>query len=172
MPKLLKVTRPVDKDELNRLYKTSENPRVRIRLLMVHHVSQGKSCHEVSKLLLVKNDTVMKWIRRFNEYGFERLEDEDRSGRPAKVDYKKLKDALHGSPKDFDYPYEAWFPRIVYLYLFDHQNQKEMNPNYVYEVIKRAGFRLLVPKGRHYKSDAKEVEEFKKKWHHTLVPKA
>ena len=116
MPKLLKVTRPVDKEELNRRYKTSENPRVRIRLLMVYNVSQGKSCYEVSKLLLVNNDTVMKWIRRFNEFGFESLGDEDHSGRPAKIDYKKLKDALNGSPKDYDFPYEAWFPRIVYLY--------------------------------------------------------
>lgn len=163
MPKLVKITRPVDKKDLKKRYKTCQDPRVRIRLLMIYHVSEGMSCNAVSKLLLVKNDTVMKWVRRFNDFGYEGLVDEHRSGRPPRIDYDKLKEALESSPKDYDYPYEAWFPRIVYLYLFDFQNQKAMHPNYVYEVIERAGYSLVTPKGRHFKCDPEEVEAFKKK---------
>ncbi len=171
MPKLVKVTRPVDEKELEKLYKTDENPRIRIRLLMIYHVSNGMSCSQVAKFLLVSKDTVTKWVRRYNELGYDGLEDESRSGRPPKINYDVLKQVLSSTPEDYGYPYQAWFPRLVYLYLFDFQEQTEMEPLYVYEVIKRCGYKLLVPKGRHYKSDPTEVEAFKKKWHHILHPK-
>ena len=53
MPKLVKVTRPVDENELEKRYKTDENPRIRIRLLMIHHVSNGMSCRQMAKFLLL-----------------------------------------------------------------------------------------------------------------------
>jgi transposase len=172
MPKLVKVTRPVDEKEMLKLQKTHADPRVRSRCLMLLKVFKGQSCLQVSKELLVSKNTVVKWVTRYNDFGIKGLTDENRSGRPPIIDYDELQKALTSSPREYGYDYEAWIPRLVYLYLYEHQKLTEMEPLYVYEVIKRCGYKLIVPKGKHYKSNPAEVEAFKKKWQHILILKA
>lgn len=163
MPKKVELSREIEYREIKQRYRKETDYRVKPRLLMLLHVKEGKSATEVSQILKCSKDTVMKWVKRFNESGFEGLLDSGRSGRPRKIDYEALTKALESSPQDYGYPHEAWFPRLVYQYLLDYQEQKDMVPEYVYEVIKRAGYVLRVPRSKHYKSDSSKVEKYKKK---------
>jgi transposase len=115
----------------------------------------------VAEILKSSHNTITKWVRRFNEGGFGSLRDESRSGRPKKLDYKDLETALEQSPDHFGYPHEVWFPKLVYQYILDYQ-EVEIAFEYVYEVIDKLGYSLVVPRTKSYKSDPEKVKLFKK----------
>ena len=164
MPKQAKMTRAVSIAELRTRYSKASDGRIRQRLLMLIHVKEGTSATKTGNMVKVSKNTVTKWVERFNVEGFEGLEDKDRSGRPPIIDYDNLRNVIDNqSPQDYGYPHQAWFPRLLYQYLIDHQNLEGTPFEYIYEVIDRAGYVLRVPRSKHYKSDDHEVEFFKKK---------
>lgn len=165
MPKAIEITRnDITLEELENEYNKESDGRRKQRLLMLIHVKEGKSANETSKMVKTSKNTVSKWVKRFNEEGFDGLDDRQRSGRPAVVDYDDLSDVLDNhKPTDFGYPYQSWFPRLLYQYLIDYQNLENMTFEYIYEVIRRAGYTLKVPRSKHYRQDEEEVRIFKKK---------
>jgi len=158
----LKISRELDWDELEGLYHSETDYKVRERLLMVMHVYKGKTALEVTDILFCNNATVSKWVKRFNAEGFEGLKDKQRIGAPRKVDYDNLKQALDKKPKEFDYDYSVWFPTLVYNYIRDFQGV-EIAFDYVYVLIKSLGYSLVVPRTKSYKSNPDKVVLFKKK---------
>lgn len=162
MGKRLQITREITEEELKDAYNREKDATIKQRLLMLLHVNSGKSARQTAELLFVDKNTVSLWVNRFNEFGFEGLYDKERSGRPKEIDYENLKDALSKKPTEFGYPHQAWHPKLVVTYLMDYQNIKPAK-NYVYNLLRRMGYRLIVPSKRSYKSDPEKVLKFKKR---------
>lgn len=163
----IELVRDVSLDVLKKNYKKEKNHRIKLRILMLIHVKEGKSATQIGKILKCSHNTIITQIRRFNEFGFEGLFDKVRSGSPSKVNHGELKEILEQSPKDFGYPHEVWFPRLVYNYILDFQ-KVQIAPEYVYELIRNLGYTLVVPREKSYKSDPEKVKLFKKKLRKSL----
>ena len=160
--KRLKITWGIDTEDLLEKYREANDARIATRILMILHVKNGKSARETADILFVDPVTVGRWVKRFNELGPDGLGDEDRPGRPTKVDHENLISALNQSPADFGYDKQVWDVGLVVSYLLEHQNV-EIHPNYVYKLIRSLGFSLVKPSSRDYKSDPEKVQIFKKK---------
>jgi transposase len=75
-------------DEIRR----SEESRYDHRLHGVLLVAQGMSCPEVSRLLGDSPRTVEYWVRRFEDRGLSGLVEEERSGRPRRLNDRQLEE--------------------------------------------------------------------------------
>ena len=80
-----------EKKELKLLMKESDISRVRIRAHAVILSSNGYSIEEISNIYEVDRDSVSSWLKRWENYSFNGLYDNDRPGRPPEVfsDIKK-----------------------------------------------------------------------------------
>lgn len=161
MPSKMKITWDVSQEELKQKYQNERHPKIKQRILMILHIKLGKSARETAERVVVDKNTVCLWCKRFNEAGFEGLTDEERSGSPRKVNYKDLKKVLESSPQNYGYKHQAWHPSLVVIYLNEQQGVK-LGETYVYQLVRRLGFRLKVPRTKSYKSNPKKVLEFKK----------
>lgn len=157
----LELTREVSLEELKHWHRQETDPRVRDRILMLIHTKQGYATRNVAQMVNVSKGTVASWVHRFNEGGRENLHDQPHPGRPPKVDYENLAQALDQSPQAFGYPQEAWYPALVRRYLNEHQHLT-VHKEHIYWIINRAGFVLRVPRSRSYRSDPVKVDTFKK----------
>ncbi len=161
MPEKLTLEREISLEELTRLIRTQKEAKVRERLLILLHIKKGRTTREVGELLQINKGKVSYWVHRFNEEGIQGLSTRPKSGHPAKVDYRDLRQTLSQSPRAFGYPHVVWFPKLVWQYLKEYQ-QVDVAPEHIYWVIKRAGYTLKVPRPRHYRSSPQKVVEFKK----------
>lgn len=85
----LRVTYPVTLEELKEALRREKSPKIRERIRIVLHVKSGLSGRKTAKLMGLSRDTVRRWVKRFNEKGFEGLKDRPRKGGEPKIDHKK-----------------------------------------------------------------------------------
>ena len=69
------------------IMRNMKHARNRVRLLAMHHIQLGGSLIAVSKIVQVHWTTLQRWVKRFNESGFEGLYEGKRSGAPRKIDH-------------------------------------------------------------------------------------
>ena len=78
--------RELGSDELQALnrIKNSRNSELRERALIILHSNNGKTVPEIQRELLRARNTVLHWIRRFNEHGLTGLENRKPPGAKEK----------------------------------------------------------------------------------------
>ena len=91
--------RPVTTEELTQLdesYRRTKNVRVRTRAQMILLGAEEKiTAPQIAKIVRQDEQTVRRWIKRFNAEGVTGLYDEPKSGAP-----KQVTDSLSGTPFD------------------------------------------------------------------------
>ncbi|MGQ9588617.1 MAG: IS630 family transposase, partial [Thermoplasmata archaeon] len=106
--------RPLTEQELEQLrmlLRHVQANRLKDRYQAIWFSHLGKSVQEIARLLDVSEDTVRRWIRRFEEDGFDGLADDYRSGRPPEATgryVERLLDLVHISPLHLGYPRTTW----------------------------------------------------------------
>lgn len=92
------ITRP---DTLNdydfvSLYNKEPHPRVRIRLLALSHIKEGKNYQQVAQYLKVSVLSVKNWLSNFKKQGLLGLSEKSRTGRNSQYSGKeeKIKQAI------------------------------------------------------------------------------
>ena len=103
-------------DEIRR----SEESRYDHRLHGVLLVAQGMSCRQVSELLGDAPRTVAYWVRRFERDGLGGLTEEERSGRPRRLDEAHIRgidEALRRQPRDFELTGNLWDGKTLSAYV-------------------------------------------------------
>src|ERR1700716_3164990 len=70
----------------------SEESRYDHRLHGVLLVAQGMTCPDVARLLGDAPRSVENWVHRFDQQGLAGLMEGERSGRPSRLDEKKVKE--------------------------------------------------------------------------------
>lgn len=75
-----------DIDSMKKLYQKENNARLKIRLLAIKLSYEGTSVQDIANILSKSRQTVANWIIFFNDYGIEGIKDNDKVGRPTKID--------------------------------------------------------------------------------------
>jgi transposase len=108
-------------DELDRLYRTTKDPRLRTRAQMVFlSAEQGRKVPEIAAIVRESEVTVQRWLKRYLAEGSEGLKDAPRPGRAATVTqaYRaELLEAVRRRPRSLDLPYSIWTLQRLVDYL-------------------------------------------------------
>jgi transposase len=98
--------------ELDELYRTTHNARLRTRVQMILLAAeQHLVASEIAKIVRSDPDTVVNWLKRYLAEGINGLADAPRSGSPSKVtpEYREqLVQAVRQRPRSLDQPYSLW----------------------------------------------------------------
>ncbi len=99
-------------EELETLYRETKVVRIRTRVQMILlAVEQSMTAPQIAKIVRKNEQTVRRWIKRFNSEGIKGLFDEPQTGAPSKVtdSYKQhLLQAIRQRPRSLDQPYSVW----------------------------------------------------------------
>ena len=131
--------------ELETAAKAAPIQRTNLRLLAIKALAMGISHGQVAVLFGVNEDSVSRWVRRFNQRGIDGLTEGPRSGRPPKItrersdEYREL--VLH--PERVDETH--WTGRKFHGYLTS-SCQEEVGYSTLMRWLHDEGFRLKVPR--------------------------
>ena len=126
------------------------------------HVKQGLSSRKTARLMGLSRDTVSRWVKRFNEDGFSGLYDRPRTGAKPKVDPQEIINILEKEPREFGYNIEGWTAKVLHVHILRTFNVN-YHTNYIYQLVKKLGYSLIVPRPESTKKASEaEREAFKK----------
>jgi len=107
----------VPADLLRTALSRTKDPKSVKRLMIALAVKDGESVATLSRRYGIPASTIYYWLSRFEERSFtEALADEQRPGRPRKLDGDErsaLVEDLEESPIDHGYDDEEWSPKLV-----------------------------------------------------------
>ena len=142
----------------------SEESRYDHRLHGLLLLCNGFSCKEVSDIFGQNVRTVQRWVQRFNNRGFAGLIEEERPGRPSKIDpatWGYIQQDLRKHPKEFDYSQNLWDGKL----LCHHLSEKyavQMGVRQCQRIFRQMGFRLRKPRPLIAKADPEAQKRYKK----------
>jgi transposase len=113
--------RPEEFKHLNRI-KNSRNSELRERALVILHSHNGKTVPEIQRELLRARNTVLHWIRRFNETGLNGLENRKPPGAKEKFTPEirtRISEIAMSDPQDLGLPHKSWSLSKLRKYLID-----------------------------------------------------
>lgn len=147
-------------DEIQR----SDESRYDHRLHGILLVAQGFSAYRVAELLGQSPRTVQNWVRSFNEVGFAGLREDERPGRPARLDetaLESLNQDLRKAPETFGYSRNLWDGKLLQHHLAQHYDV-ELGVRQCQRLFRELGFRLRKPRPLIAQADPKAQRAYKK----------
>ena len=138
----------VQRDALDRLYRTTKVPRLRTRAQMVLlSAERDLKVPEIAGIVRESHDTVARWLKRYLAEGLEGLTDAPRPGRPSEITeaYRsKLLAAVRRRPRSLDLPYSLWTLQRLIDYLAEETGQR-VSIETMRQALKRHGIVLSRP---------------------------
>ncbi len=109
------TVRPITDEELtalDELYRRTKVVRIRTRVQMVLLAVDAKmTAPQITKIVRQDEQTVRRWLKRFNQEGINGLYDEPKSGAPRRVTdaYRaRLPVIVRQRPRSLEQPYSLW----------------------------------------------------------------
>lgn len=134
--------------KLDRLYRTTKSPRLRERAQMILlSAEQSMLAHEIASIVRRGEETVRRWIKRFNAEGLEGLSDAPRPGADSKVTdayRERLLHVVRRRPRSLDQPYSLWTLRRLADFMAEETSIR-LSHETVRRVLKRGGIVLSRP---------------------------
>jgi transposase len=157
------------RDELDQLYRTTKDPRLRTRAQMVLlSAEQGRNAPEIAGIVRESEVTVQRWLKRYLAEGIEGLKDAPRPGRaPTVTDaYRtELLGAVRRRPRSLDLPYSLWTLQRLADYLAEKTGLR-LSDETVRQTLKKAGIVLSRPQHKISSPDPEyEVKKRRSKRH-------
>jgi transposase len=107
----------VDADALREWLDRVDGAKAVKRLMVALAYKDGVRVETMSRRYDIPRSTIYYWLDRFESGPIEEaVEDEDRPGRPSRLDdaeRRRLVSHLHDSPGTFDYDAAEWTPELV-----------------------------------------------------------
>jgi transposase len=142
---------PLQRQELDHLYRTTKTPRLRTRAQMVLlSVEQGLKVPQIAAIVRESEATVLRWLKRYLAEGIEGLQDALRPGRPSEVTaaYRAaLLAAVRRRPRGLGLPFSLWTLQRLVDYLAE-QTGVRVSDETVRRALKQAGIVLSRPQHR------------------------
>ena len=94
----------------------SEESRYDHRLHGLLLISEGMSCYDAGIIFGEDPRTVERWVKGFNEKGFNALREGERSGRPTKLTTQQMAEInsdLRKNPVEFGYEQDLWDGKLL-----------------------------------------------------------
>lgn len=136
------------RDELDRLYRTTKDRRLHMRTQMVLlSAEQGLHAPEIAKIVRESDVTVQRWLKRYLAEGIEGLKDAPRAGRATTVTetYRtELVTAVRRRPRSLDQPYSLWTLQRLADYLAEKTGLR-VSYETVRQTLKKADIVLSRP---------------------------
>jgi transposase len=152
--------------ELDSLYRTTKDPRLRTRTQMVLlSVEQGRKVPEIAEIVRESEVTVQRWLKRYVAEGVEGLKDAPRPGRTATVTeaYRAaLLAAVRRRPRSLDLPYSLWTLQRLVDYLAEKTGLR-VSDETVRQVLKKAEIVLSRPQHKISSPDP-DYQVKKRRW--------
>jgi transposase len=134
--------------ELDHLYRTTKEPRLRTRAQMVWlSVKQGLKVPQIAAIVRESAATVLRWLKRYLAEGIEGLQDAPRPARPSEVTaaYRTaLLAAVRRRPRSLGLPFSLWTLQRLVDYLAEHTGMR-VSDETVRRALKHAGIVLSRP---------------------------
>ena len=139
---------PVQRKELDQLYRTTKAPRVRTRAQMILlSAEQGLKVPQIAAIVRESEATVLRWLKRYRAEGLQGLQDAPRPGRPAEItaEYRaELLAAVRRRPRSLHLPFSLWTLQRLADYLAERTGLR-ISDETVRRVLKQAGIVLSRP---------------------------
>ena len=147
-------------DEIRR----SQEARYDHRLHGILLVAQGKSCGEVAQLFGDSPRTVQYWVRRFEAEGLSGLVEDERSGRPARLNEEQLAEisaTLRQPPISVGLSANLWDGKTLSAFIHQRFGVK-VGVRQCQRLFRQLGFRLRMPRPVIARADPARQVEYKK----------
>lgn len=136
------------RDELDRVYRTTKDPRLRTRAQMVLlSAEQSRKAPEIAGIVRESEVTVQRWLKRYLAEGVEGLKDAPRPGRTATVTetYRtELLAAVRRRPRSLELPYSLWTLQRLADYLAEKTGLR-VSDETIRQTLKKADIVLSRP---------------------------
>ena len=103
---------PAQLRELDELYRTTQDVRVRTRAqIVLLAAEQHMPVSEVAMIVRESGETVRRWFQRYRAEGINGLADAPRSGKPPRVTTfyrERLLELVRRRPRALDLPFSMW----------------------------------------------------------------
>jgi transposase len=103
---------PADLGELDELYRTTRDARLRSRAQMVLLAAEQRlTAPEIAVIVRASEDTVRRWLKRYRSEGIAGLHDVPRPGAPRKVTaayVEQLLAVVRRRPRSMGLPFSLW----------------------------------------------------------------
>lgn len=147
-------------DEIRR----SEESRYDHRLHGVLLVAQGMTCPEVAGLLGDASRTVEYWVHEFEEMGLAGLIEEDRSGRPRRLNEKQIAGinrVLRQMPREVGLSGNLWDGKTLAAWI-EREYAVALGVRQCQRLFRQLGFRLRKPRPAIAQADPERQKVHKK----------
>lgn len=145
--------------------KINEKAKEEIRMIAVKRVQAGESPEKVIESLGYSRSCIYTWLGRYRNGGWHALKTGDRSGRPTKLDGKKIKwiykTVRDKDPQQLKFEFALW-TRSMVADLIKHQFGIKLSLASVGRLLRQLGFTCQRPLYRAYQRDPEAVEQWKK----------
>jgi|SRR5215204_2483464 len=150
--------------ELEHLYRTTKDPRMRTRAQMVFlSVTQALKVPVIAAIVRESESTVLRWLKRYQAEGANGLSDAPRPGRQATVTAayrQRLLEVVRRRPRSLDLPFSLWTLQRLGDYLAE-QTGIRVSLETVRQTLKKGGIVLSRP--QHKISSPDPAYEVKKR---------
>jgi transposase len=134
--------------ELEHLYRTTKDPRLRTRAQMVFlSVTQALKVPVIAAIVRESESTVLRWLKRYQAEGANGLYDEPRPGRQSTVTAaycQCLLEVVRRRPRSLGLPFSLWTLQRLRDYLAE-QTGIRVSIETVRQTLKRGGVVLSRP---------------------------
>ena len=142
----------------------SEESRYDHRLHGILLVSEGMSCYDAGNIFGEDPRTVERWVKRFNEKGFNGLREGVRSGRHSRLTLQQMEQIgidLRKNPGEFGYEQNLWDGKLLMRHIWEKFHVK-IGVRTCQIIFHRLEFRRRKPRGVIAKGDPDDQDAFKK----------
>jgi len=144
--------------------KFSPKTQEEIRTLAVQRVQDGESPETVIKTLGLSRSCIYTWLARYRSGGWHGLKTGKQSGRPKKLDGKKIKwiykTVCDKDPLQLKFPFALW-TRAMVTKLIKKQFGIKLSESSVGRLLRQLGFTCQKPLYRAYQQSPELIEKWK-----------
>jgi transposase len=134
--------------ELDRANRTAKDGRLRIRALIVLLAAERRMvASEIAAVVRMNEETVRRWLLRYQAEGLEGLKDAPRPGTPPKATRayrEKLLAVVRRRPRALGLPFSLWTGDRLADYLAEQTGIRMSKPS-VYRLLRAGGISLNRP---------------------------
>ncbi len=136
------------------------------RLEVLRYVLQGHNPYEAAQVFNHSPRSIHNWLHRLLDQGLSGLQDEPRSGRPARLSQAELaqlrQDLLH-SPRELGYDQNLW-DGVLLSHHLAHKYSVHLKVRRCQSLFHELGFSLQRPRPQAIEADPSKQEAFNKIW--------
>jgi transposase len=158
--------------ELDQIYTTTKDVRIRSRAQMIFLSSeQGLVAHQIAAIVREDEDTVVRWLKRYQSHGVVGLKDLPRSGAPSRIGPDFLDELLRSvrqRPRSLGLSFSSWTCRRLADYLAAHTGIRVSHSTIQRQLAKAE---IVLSRPQHKVCSPDPLYEVKKRRLKTNVPR-